>query len=136
MAQYLHEMLVEKSPTVFSNPRVECPRAFTCISMVVAGSCNQKLSMLAHRIDEWDSNKSSQDPYLKYMADNYELTVFSVGYRLAPEDPWPACANDCYDAAEWLIKNGKEKFGGELTFTGGEVNNTLPFLSLPKAYLF
>jgi acetyl esterase/lipase len=64
---------------------------------------------------------NSQDPYLKYMADNYELTVFSVGYRLAPEDPWPAGAHDCYDAAEWLVKNGKEKFGGELMFTGGEV---------------
>ncbi|KAF1957518.1 esterase/lipase/thioesterase [Byssothecium circinans] len=61
-----------------------------------------------------------QDPYLEYMADNYELTVFSVGYRLAPEDPWPAGAHDVYDAAEWLIKNGKEKFGGELMFTGGE----------------
>jgi acetyl esterase/lipase len=56
------------------------------------------------------------------MADNYQLTVFSVGYRLAPEDPWPAGANDCYDAAEWLVKNGKEKFGGELMFTGGEVS--------------
>lgn len=55
------------------------------------------------------------------MADNYELTVFSVGYRLAPEDPWPAGAHDCYDAAEWLVENGKEKFGGELMFTGGEV---------------
>ncbi|KAF2012663.1 alpha/beta-hydrolase [Aaosphaeria arxii CBS 175.79] len=61
-----------------------------------------------------------QDPYLKYLADHLELTVFSVGYRLAPEDPWPACAHDCYDAAEWLIKNGPEKFGGELMFTGGE----------------
>jgi hypothetical protein len=55
------------------------------------------------------------------MADNYELTVVSVGYRLAPEDPWPAGAHDCYDAAEWLVRNGKEKFGGELVFTGGEV---------------
>jgi acetyl esterase/lipase len=63
------------------------------------------------------------------MADNYELTVFSVGYRLAPEDPWPAGAHDCYDAAEWLVKNGKEKFGGELMFTGGEVY-TPPYLNL------
>lgn len=66
-------------------------------------------------------DRSSQDPYLKYQADHFGLTVFSVGYRLAPEDPWPAGANDCYDAAEWLVKNGKEVFGGELMFTGGEV---------------
>ena len=63
----------------------------------------------------------SQDTYLKWMADHYELTVFSVGYRLAPEDPWPAGINDCFDAAEWLIENGQEEFGGELVFTGGEV---------------
>lgn len=67
----------------------------------------------------------SQDPYLKYMADHFELTVVSIGYRLAPEDPWPAGAEDCYDAAEWLVKNGPEKFGGELMFTGGEVHAVL-----------
>jgi len=67
------------------------------------------------------SDLSSQDTYLKYMADHYELTVFSVGYRLAPEHPWPAGGEDCYDAAEWLVKNGPSVFGGELMFTGGEV---------------
>lgn len=63
----------------------------------------------------------SQDPYLKYMADHFDVTVVSIGYRLAPEDPWPAGAEDCYDAAEWLVKNGPTVFGGELMFTGGEV---------------
>ncbi|PZD32816.1 Aes, Esteraselipase [Pyrenophora tritici-repentis] len=61
-----------------------------------------------------------QDPYLKYMADHFEVTVVSIGYRLAPEDPWPAGAEDCYDAAAWLVKNGPSVFGGELMFTGGE----------------
>jgi hypothetical protein len=55
------------------------------------------------------------------MADHFEVTVVSIGYRLAPEDPWPAGAEDCYDAAEYLVKNGPEVFGGELMFTGGEV---------------
>ncbi|KAJ8106180.1 hypothetical protein OPT61_g9710 [Boeremia exigua] len=66
------------------------------------------------------------DRYLKYMADHYELTVFSVGYRLAPEHPWPAGGEDCYDAAEWLVKNGPSAFGGELMFTGGEVRSPPP----------
>lgn len=65
-------------------------------------------------------NQHSQDPYLKYMADNYHLTVFSVGYRLAPEDPWPACIDDCVDAAHHLINHGPTQFGGRLLFTGGE----------------
>jgi hypothetical protein len=55
------------------------------------------------------------------MADHFQVTVVSIGYRLAPEDPWPAGAEDCYDAAEWLVKHGPEVFGGELLFTGGEV---------------
>ncbi len=63
------------------------------------------------------------------MADHFELTVISIGYRLAPEDPWPKGVEDCYDAAEWLVKNGKEKFGGELMFTGGEVRRSLSFSS-------
>jgi acetyl esterase/lipase len=62
----------------------------------------------------------SQDPYLSYMATHYNLTVISIGYRLAPEDPWPACAHDCYDAALYLAKHGPTQFGGELMFTGGE----------------
>jgi acetyl esterase/lipase len=54
------------------------------------------------------------------MATHYHLTVISIGYRLAPEDPWPACAHDCYDAALYLAQNGPAQFGGELMFTGGE----------------
>lgn len=65
-------------------------------------------------------SEAYQDPYLKYMADEYEVTVFSVGYRLAPEDPWPAGAEDCYDAAEWLVDNAEKEYGGPLMFTGGE----------------
>lgn len=65
-------------------------------------------------------SEAYQDPYLKYMADHYNITVVSIGYRLAPEDPWPKGIEDCYDAAEWLVKNSKQEFGGELLFTGGE----------------
>ena len=66
-------------------------------------------------------SEASQDPYLKYMADHYELMVWSVGYRLAPEDPWPAGINDCYDAAEWLVDNAENEYDGPLLFTSGEV---------------
>ncbi|KAF1838991.1 alpha/beta-hydrolase [Decorospora gaudefroyi] len=65
-------------------------------------------------------SEAYQDPYLKYMADHFGLTVVSVGYRLAPEDPWPACIEDCYDAAMWLITKSPEVFGGELLFAAGE----------------
>lgn len=63
----------------------------------------------------------SQDPYLKFVSESAQLTVLSVGYRLAPENPFPAGPNDCYDVAEYLVDNAKEQFGAELKFAGGEV---------------
>lgn len=49
--------------------------------------------------------------------------VVSVGYRLAPENPFPKGPEDCYDVAEWLIDNAKGKFGVDLQFVGGEVSS-------------
>ena len=66
--------------------------------------------------------KSSQDYYLKFLADNCSVTVISIGYRLAPESPFPAGPDDCYDAAEYLIEHGKADFGSSLKFIGGEVS--------------
>lgn len=65
---------------------------------------------------------SSQDYYLKFMADNADMVVISVGYRLAPEHPFPQGPEDCYDVAEYLVQNGKSQYGGDLAFMGGEVS--------------
>ncbi|KAL9105237.1 MAG: hypothetical protein Q9227_009554 [Pyrenula ochraceoflavens] len=42
-------------------------------------------------------DEKSQDPYLKKLADECGLACVSVGYRLAPEHPFPAGPNDSYD---------------------------------------
>ena len=60
------------------------------------------------------------DLLLKTMANGADLAVISVGYRLAPEDPFPAGPHDCYDAAEWLVDNAESEFSAPLRFISGE----------------
>ena len=60
-----------------------------------------------------------QDSMLKRYANKYQLTTVSVGYRLAPEDPWPAGVHDCIDVAEHLVDH-PDIFGASLRVLGGE----------------
>lgn len=65
-------------------------------------------------------DEKSQDPPLQLLADNTGLLCLSVGYRLAPEHPYPAGPQDCFDAAVHLVRHAREEFGAELAFVGGE----------------
>ncbi|KAH8590014.1 esterase/lipase/thioesterase [Bisporella sp. PMI_857] len=62
----------------------------------------------------------SADILLQTYADAGDLAVISVGYRLAPEDPFPKGPEDCFDTSEYLIKNSFDEYGGPLRFVGGE----------------
>jgi acetyl esterase/lipase len=53
-------------------------------------------------------------------ANKCQLTAISVGYRLAPEDPYPAAIHDCFDAAEYLVDHAEREYGAKLLFIGGE----------------
>ena len=66
------------------------------------------------------NDEQSSDVYLQKVADGCGLLCISVGYRLAPEYPFPAATNDCYDAAYWLVDNGQIEFGVPLAWIGGE----------------
>ena len=45
------------------------------------------------------------DGNARHLAVAAGCVVVSVGYRLAPEDKFPAAADDCYAATQWTAKN-------------------------------
>ncbi|EXA29759.1 hypothetical protein FOVG_18807 [Fusarium oxysporum f. sp. pisi HDV247] len=65
-------------------------------------------------------DETYQDLRLQAMANDHGLLCISIGYRLAPEHPFPARPQDCYDAAEWLVSNANATFKAPLAFVGGE----------------
>ncbi|OJD12970.1 hypothetical protein AJ78_06518 [Emergomyces pasteurianus Ep9510] len=66
------------------------------------------------------SDERSQDQMLQEIADTHHVVCLSVGYRLAPEHPFPAGPHDCFDVAEWLVENAKSVLQAPLAFVGGE----------------
>ena len=55
----------------------------------------------------------SGDPYqsewwCSNVAHDVQAVVVSVDYRLAPENPWPAAPEDCYDATAWAVEHATE----------------------------
>lgn len=50
----------------------------------------------------------SHDPFCRYLADRCDLPVLAVDYRLAPENPFPAFADDAEAVARWVAERPTE----------------------------
>jgi len=61
-----------------------------------------------------------QDVLLHVVANTTGLAAVSVGYRLAPDAPYPAGPDDCEAAALWVSAHATREFGGDLLLIGGE----------------
>jgi len=62
----------------------------------------------------------AQDERLMARAVATRQAVVSVGYRLAPENPYPMPNEDCEAAAQWLVNNAGSEFGATKLTIGGE----------------
>jgi len=65
-------------------------------------------------------SESHHDLALDSLARETGLHVVSVGYRLAPEDSYPAGPDDCEAAALWLVEHARTELGCERLAIGGE----------------
>ncbi|WP_431042646.1 alpha/beta hydrolase [Streptomyces sp. P1-3] len=61
-----------------------------------------------------------QDVRLRDLAHHVGVAVVSVEYRLAPEHPYPAGADDAERAALWLLDQAAAEFGTGRLLIGGE----------------
>lgn len=68
-------------------------------------------------------DRSERREITYYLADQYERTVISINYRLAPENIWPAALDDCYDIYRELLNRGYH--GRDMIFMGESAGGTL-----------
>ena len=47
-------------------------------------------------------------------ANELDVPIFMVDYRLAPKYPYPDPPNDCYQAYVWLVTHAKEQLGMDI----------------------
>lgn len=62
---------------------------------------------------------ASDDVLNNYIEKTCKVAIVSVDYHLAPENPFPACINDCKAAAKWLVNNAMKEFGTDKIFISG-----------------
>ncbi|MEM6967007.1 MAG: alpha/beta hydrolase [Bacteroidota bacterium] len=63
----------------------------------------------------------THDKVCRRLAKMNDMVVVSVGYRLAPEFPFPFPHQDCYDATVWVSAHGKQyNYNAEKMVVGGD----------------
>lgn len=51
------------------------------------------------------------DETLRYISENYNILIFSIDYRLAPQNPYPKGHEDCYEGFKWVVEHADRYLG-------------------------
>jgi len=57
----------------------------------------------------------SHQSYTRQWANTVRKPIFSIDYRLAPKDPYPAALDDCWQVYNWIIDNVQNELGVKTT---------------------
>jgi acetyl esterase len=71
----------------------------------------------------------THDRLCRQLAAGAATRVLSVGYRLAPEDPWPASTDDAVTALRWAAGGGAGGPASRLVVSGDSAGGTLATLA-------
>lgn len=84
-----------------------------------SGGCARGVYLDIHGGGFYMDSAARDDVRNRALAEDLQIAVVSVDYRLAPEHPWPAAPDDCESAALWLMENGQARFGSSRLAIGG-----------------
>ena len=56
-------------------------------------------------------SSGSHQTYTRIWANELNVPIFSVDYRLAPQDQFPAALNDVWQTYYWLVLNAESRLG-------------------------
>jgi acetyl esterase len=65
------------------------------------------------------------DGICRQLANAVPCQVITVGYRLAPENPFPAAVNDCHQATQWIAAHASELHVGRIAVGGDSAGGNL-----------
>ena len=75
------------------------------------GKSRNKLIMHMHGGGFISGSAKCHQKYTRNWANQTDSLIVSVDYRLAPENPFPAALNDCWQVYFWLLSNAEQFLG-------------------------
>ena len=72
-----------------------------------SGMWSRSALMVIHGGGMVSGSIEANDSSAAFLCETLGVLTMAVGYRLAPENPFPAGIEDCYSAARWLFTNAE-----------------------------